>query len=212
MFVTIMANTAFLLPEDQSEDQIKLQERTFTPPIESPSLKADLPETPTRLDERMQRALEVITRMEGEEPHAQFDPKPVHLDTAGLFWGLAANLIFGIFAFLGTGWAAIFSTLRGPDSGVVVLWSILFTQLVNALCGSVTYRVCYRDTTVGRWDLTNHARYNAKILMGILTGVQFLFTCFNPSYAQFLGVLLTPIATWLGAMRAERRYKSGLIR
>jgi hypothetical protein len=193
-------NTSFLLPEDPPENATEATKEATT-------------EASPFVDQfQMQRALEIIARMEGKEPQAEHCSQFAHVDAAALFWGLLTNALFGIFAFLMTGWAAIFSTLARSPDGTVAVWSMIFTHLVNALCGSVVYRVCYRDTSVVRWDLNNHARYNVKIFMVVLTILQVLFVCLNPRLLGFISALFTPVTVWLGAMRAESRYSTGLIR
>jgi hypothetical protein len=221
-----MSNTSFLLSEDPPNLQyhaLIATEAKIEPKIEieqaeaQPEIQIEAPpKTTTYVDIRMQRAMEAMVEIENGEHQEgrsqQTRPKFAHVDSAGLIWGLLANAIFGFFASIATGWAAIFSYLGGSDKIAVALWSLLFTHLANALCGSLVYRVCYRDTNVVRWDLNEHARYNIKIFSVVLVVLQCLFALSQPSLIKFLSILLTPIAVWLGAMWAEDRYKTGLIR
>jgi hypothetical protein len=219
-----MANTSFLLPEETTELQPSILKPSTPEQItelieEAKAIKAT--KVASYVDIRMQRAMEAMAEMENPEKsvekplksHPERTPSRfAHVDIVALFWGLLAHFIFSGLALLVSGWASIFTYIQGSDPSIPALWFILLLQLVNVLCGSVTYRACYRDASVVRWDLNDHARYNVKISIGVLVALQLAFACLAPNFMTFLCLLLTPITVWLGAMRAEHLYNTGLNR
>lgn len=147
---------------------------------------------------------------ETTEAYRRYERRVAHTDPVALTYGFLTCVGVNMVGFLIVPWIRVFACLSrtlSPET-VILIGQLLWVHLASHAAGRVTYQSAYRDDEVGRFDRSDHAWLNVRLLVVILLVVQVPLVALAPSGFGGLALLLTPLSIWSGARVSARQNES----